>query len=91
MAIKQKLTLYFPPELLEEAKLEARRQERTVSWILQKAWDKQPHPEIAAHLGEVLWVQGERDAARAIWREGVRLDAKDKTLRRVMQRFGVEP
>ncbi|MBQ9578830.1 MAG: tetratricopeptide repeat protein [Ottowia sp.] len=59
--------------------------------ILQKAWDKQPHPEIAAHLGEVLWVQGERDAARAIWREGVRLDAKDKTLRRVMQRFGVEP
>ena len=59
--------------------------------ILQKAWDKQPHPEIAAHLGEVLWVQGERDAARAIWREGLRLDAKDKTLRRVMQRFGVEP
>ncbi|MBR6975543.1 MAG: tetratricopeptide repeat protein, partial [Ottowia sp.] len=59
--------------------------------ILQKAWDKQPHPEIAAHLGEVLWVQGERDAARAIWREGVRLDAKDKTLRAVMQRFGVEP
>ena len=39
MAIKQKLTLYFPPELLEEAKLEARRQERTVSWILQKAWE----------------------------------------------------
>lgn len=59
--------------------------------ILQRAWDKQPHAEIAAHLGEVLWVQGERDAARAIWREGVRLDAKDKTLLKVMRRFGVEP
>ena len=39
MATKQKLTLYFPPELLEEARLEAERQERTVSWILQKAWE----------------------------------------------------
>ncbi len=39
MATKQKLTLYFPPELLEEARLEAQRQERTVSWILQKAWE----------------------------------------------------
>ncbi|MBR4984127.1 MAG: TIGR04563 family protein [Proteobacteria bacterium] len=39
MATKQKLTLYFPPELLEEARNEAARQERTVSWILQKAWE----------------------------------------------------
>ena len=39
MATKQKLTLYFPPDLLEEARLEAQRQERTVSWILQKAWE----------------------------------------------------
>lgn len=39
MATKQKLTLYFPPELLEEARTEALRQERTVSWILQKAWE----------------------------------------------------
>ena len=39
MATKQKLTLYFPPDLLEEARQEAERQERTVSWILQKAWE----------------------------------------------------
>ncbi len=38
MATKQKLTLYFPPELLEEAREEALRQDRTISWILQKAW-----------------------------------------------------
>lgn len=39
MATKEKMTLYFPPELLEEARQEAQRQERTVSWILQKAWE----------------------------------------------------
>ena len=39
MTAKQKLTLYFPPNLLEEARFEAQRQERTVSWILQKAWE----------------------------------------------------
>lgn len=38
MATKEKLTLYFPPDLLEEARQEALRQDRTVSWILQKAW-----------------------------------------------------
>lgn len=43
MATKQKLTLYFPPELLEEARLEAARQERTISWILQKAWEFARH------------------------------------------------
>ena len=39
MSTKQKLTLYFPPNLLDEARQEAQRQERTVSWILQKAWE----------------------------------------------------
>ena len=29
-----------------------------------------PDTEIAAHLGEVLWVTGQRDEARRIWREG---------------------
>lgn len=43
MATKQKLTLYFPPDLLEEARQEAERQERTVSWILQKAWEFARH------------------------------------------------
>ena len=59
--------------------------------ILQAAWKKQPHAEIAAHLGEVLWVLGEREAARAIWAEGLRQDAKEKTLLRTMQRFGAQP
>ncbi|CAN0527742.1 unnamed protein product [Laminaria digitata] len=38
MAAKEKVTLYFPKELLEEAKAEALRQDRSLSWILQMAW-----------------------------------------------------
>jgi tetratricopeptide (TPR) repeat protein len=34
---------------------------------LQQAWDMTRDSEIGAHLGEVLWVQGEQAAARAIW------------------------
>ena len=34
---------------------------------LRKAYDAYPDPEVAAHLGEVLWVLGERDEARQIW------------------------
>lgn len=34
---------------------------------LQKAYAQTPDPEIAAHLGEVLWVLGQRDEARAVW------------------------
>jgi len=36
---------------------------------LQLAYDKLPDPEVAAHLGEVLWSLGEKDQARRIWQE----------------------
>jgi tetratricopeptide (TPR) repeat protein len=57
--------------------------------ILESAFKQQPDPEIAAHLGEVLWVQGEHDAARAIWRQGLSLDAKNETLQKTLIRFKV--
>ena len=28
--------------------------------FIQKAYDVQPDPEIAAHLGEILWAQGKK-------------------------------
>jgi len=34
---------------------------------LKRAFDLRPDPEIAAHLGEVLWNAGRRDEARRIW------------------------
>jgi len=34
---------------------------------LQDAFARMPDPEVAAHLGEVLWSLGRKDEARAIW------------------------
>lgn len=37
-ADKRKQSVYFPVEMLEEIQHEALRQDRTVSWIVQRAW-----------------------------------------------------
>jgi uncharacterized small protein (TIGR04563 family) len=36
---KRKQSLYFPEDMLEEIKREAERQDRSLSWIIQKAWN----------------------------------------------------
>ncbi len=58
---------------------------------LQAAFDKRPDPEIAAHLGEVLWALGERDSALSTWREGLRLDPRNQTLNKTLKRLQVTP
>jgi len=35
--------------------------------FLRRALAEKPDPEIAAHLGEVLWAKGERASARDVW------------------------
>ncbi|MEE9382160.1 MAG: TIGR04563 family protein [Nannocystaceae bacterium] len=35
---KRKQSLYFPEEMLSEIQREAARQDRSLSWIVQKAW-----------------------------------------------------
>jgi len=35
---KRKQSLYFPSETLDELRLEAARLDRSLSWIVQKAW-----------------------------------------------------
>ena len=35
---KRKQSLYFPEDMLREIKHEASRQDRSLSWIVQKAW-----------------------------------------------------
>ena len=57
--------------------------------ILEAAYKKRPDPEIAAHLGEVLWVQGDREGARRIWRGGLRQDADNQTLHETLKRLRV--
>lgn len=54
---------------------------------LRRAYAKQPDADIAAHLGEVLWVKGEHNEARRIWDAGRRKDANNKTLIEAVKRL----
>lgn len=58
---------------------------------LERAWNAKPHAEVGAHYGEVLWMLGQRDSARRIWRESVRLDPDNETLKSTLQRLKVSP
>ena len=39
MSDKRKQSLYFPKKYLEEIRAESLRQDRSMSWIVQKAWE----------------------------------------------------
>ena len=54
---------------------------------LRRAHARQPDPEIAAHLGEVLWVKGERAEARKVWDEARRKDPDNQTLLEAIARL----
>ena len=54
---------------------------------LRRAYARFPDPEIASHLGEVLWVSGDQDGARKIWDAALQQTPKHKLLRSVMRRF----
>ena len=55
--------------------------------LLRQAYSARPDAEIAAHLGEVLWVSGERDEARRVWAEGLQRDPKNEALRETISRL----
>ena len=55
--------------------------------LLQKAFDKAHDPEIAAHLGEVLWVLGEKGQARAVWENALAKDPDHRVLKETMERL----
>ena len=59
--------------------------------ILHDAYTLRPDAEIAAHLGEVLWVLGDKDRAARIWREGLLLNPENTTLRLTFKRLGYTP
>lgn len=59
--------------------------------VLEAAYKTKPDAEIAAHLGEVLWKQGLKDRATAVWKEGVSINKSNDTLVETLKRFGVKP
>jgi tetratricopeptide (TPR) repeat protein len=57
---------------------------------LERARKLDRNPEIAAHLGEVLWAAGRPEEARAVWREGLEVDDSNAILLETLQRLQVE-
>ena len=55
--------------------------------FLKRAFTSFNDAEVAAHLGEVLWVRGDKDEARKIWKNSLRDTPKHDTLLNVMKRF----
>jgi tetratricopeptide (TPR) repeat protein len=56
---------------------------------LERAFALKPEAELGAHLGEVLWALGERDAARRVWRAAAQHDADNDVLRETLARLNV--
>jgi tetratricopeptide (TPR) repeat protein len=58
--------------------------------LLRTAYSARPDTEIGAHLGEVLWVDGQRDEARRVLREAKGRDAGNDVLRETLARLKVD-
>ena len=56
---------------------------------LRKADEIAKDPEIAAHLGEVLWVAGKKNDALKVWEESLKEHPNHEALLKVMKRFGL--
>ncbi|MGQ0801056.1 MAG: tetratricopeptide repeat protein [Pseudomarimonas sp.] len=54
---------------------------------LRRAFELQRDAEVAAHLGEVLWVAGNKDEAQSIFRLGKEIDPDNAALNRTMKRL----
>lgn len=57
---------------------------------LRRSYDQLPEADVAAHLGETLWMLKRRDEARRIWLEGHKHDPDNETLRATLERLKVK-
>jgi tetratricopeptide (TPR) repeat protein len=67
--------------LFRQGKLEA------AANILRSAYQQRPDAEIAAHLGEVLWVLGRRDEAATLWSDAVKANPASDVLSATIKRL----
>ncbi len=55
--------------------------------VLQRAFSLRADPEIAAHLGEVLWSVGRKDEARQTWEKARKENPGNEVLAETIKRF----
>ncbi len=60
---------------------------KTAIEYLRRAYSMRPDAEIAAHLGEVLWANGDRAEAEKIWRDGMEKHPGNETIASTIKRL----
>jgi len=55
--------------------------------FLRRAYQANPDPQIAAHLGEALWVNGDQAGAQQVWRDNAKTNPDNETLQAVIKRY----
>lgn len=55
--------------------------------FLKAALEKRPDAEISAHLGEVLWVMGDRAGAESVWRRALQASPDSEVLLGIIKKF----
>ena len=55
--------------------------------LLERAYRMRQDPEIAAHLGEVLWSLGRQTEAEALWRKTLKAHPESESLRSALKRY----
>ena len=63
--------------------------DEAIKW-LSRAFEKLQDAEIAAHYGEVLWHNNQKDKAREIWNKGKALNAQNPVLLETLNRLNPE-
>ncbi len=58
---------------------------------LRNAYERFPDHEVAAHLGEVLWVMGRTNEARMVWGKGLASTPDSAIIHATTERLGVSP
>lgn len=58
--------------------------------FLRRAYALRPDVEIGVHLGEVLWVKGEKEAAQKLWRDAKQKDPQNELLKSTLTRLRVQ-
>jgi Flp pilus assembly protein TadD len=64
---------------------------REAESYMREAWKLMRNAEVAAHLGEVLWAQGQKDEARSLWKLGLQMEQDNEVLISTIRRFGESP
>ena len=55
--------------------------------LLEEAYEGFPNDEVAAHLGEALWMSGEEVRARAVWFEALEYEQSSDVLHGTLRRL----